>query len=390
MKKTWLYAAAAVLLTATAVHAADDKVRIGYVNTFSGPNAAIGIEARNSFDLALEHLGGKVGGVPVEAFYEDDQMKPEVGKQVTEKLIQSNKVHFLTGYNWSNVLLASLKSAVDSNTFIISANAGPHAIAGEQCSPWFFSASWQNDQTVMATGQLMNRKGIKKVYILAPNYAAGKDMAAGLKRTYKGEVIGEEYTRWPGQLDFSAELSKVKAAKPDAVWVFYPGAAGGQFFQQFHQAGMGNIALFSTFTVDAITLPLIGDVALGAQSTQTWVQDLDNAINKRFVADYRKKHKAYPSYYGAQSYDAVLLIDSAVKGVKGNLADKEGMRATMRKADFDNTRGRWKYNTNHFPIQNFYLHEVVKDKDGALTLKMLDVVLPNHSDPHADKCPMKW
>lgn len=390
MNKMWLFAAAALLLTAGGVQAADDKVRVGFVNTFSGPNAAIGNEEREGFELGLDHLGRKLGGLPVEVIYEDDQMKPEVGKQVTEKLIQQHKVNFLTGYNWSNVLLASLKSAVDSQTFLVSGNAGPHHIAGELCSPWFFSASWQNDQTPMATGQLLNRKGVKKLFILAPNYAAGKDMAVGVKRTFKGEVIGEEYTRWPGHVDFSAELSKVKAAKPDAVWVFYPGAAGAQFFQQFHQAGMGNIVLYSTYTVDAITLPLIGDIALGAQSTQSWVQDLDNPVNKKFVADFLKKYKKYPSYYGAQHYDAAMLMDSAVRAVKGDLSKKDEMRAAMRKGDFPNTRGKWKYNRNHFPIQSFYLHEVVKDKEGRLTLKMLDTVFADHADPHVDKCPMKW
>jgi len=370
---------------------AQQKVRIGFVNTFSGPNAAIGNEERQGFELALEHLGRKMGGLEVEVFYEDDQQKPEVGKQVTEKLIQTHNVHFLTGYNWSNVLLASLKPAVDAQTFLVSGNAGPSQIAGELCSPYFFSASWQNDQTPMALGEVLNRKGVKRLFVLSPNYAAGKDMAAGVKRSYKGEIVGEEYTRWPGQLDFSAELTKVRNAKPDAVFVFYPGAAGAQFFLQYGQAGLkGQIPLYSVYTTDAITLPQIQDQALGSLSTQSWVQDLDNPVSKKFVADFRRKHKAYPSYYAAQHYDAAMLINAAVTAAKGDLTKKDAMRDAMRKADFPNTRGGFKYNSNHFPIQDFYLQEVVKDAEGQFTMKSLEKVVAGGKDIYGDKCPMKW
>jgi branched-chain amino acid transport system substrate-binding protein len=383
-------AAVAALLISTSAFA-QQKVRIGFVNTFSGPNATIGIEERDGFELGLDHLGRKMGGIDVEVFYEDDQQKPEVGKQVTEKLIQSQKVNFLTGYNWSNVLLASLKPAVDSQTFLVSGNAGPSQIAGEQCSPFFFSASWQNDQTAMTLGEVLNRKAVKKLFIVAPNYAAGKDMAEGVKRTFKGEVIGEEYTRWPGQLDFSAELSKVRAAKPDAVFVFYPGAAGAQFFLQYSQAGLKDqIPLYSIYTVDATTLPQIKELALGSLSTQSWVQDLNNPVSRKFVADFRKKYNRYPSYYAAQHYDAAMLINSAVTAAKGDLSKKDLMRDAMRKADFPNTRGKFRFNNNHFPVQNFYLQEVVKDADGNLTMKMVELVLADHKDLFAGKCTMKW
>ena len=193
---------------------------------------------RNSFELALDHLGRKMGGKPVEVIYEDDGQKPDVGKQKTEKLIQSDKVDFIAGYIWSNVLLASLKTAVDSQTFLIIANAGPSQLAGELCSPYVFSTSWQNDQTPQAMGLYMNQKGVKSVFLIGPNYAAGKDMLAGVKSTFKGEIKGEEYTVWPSQLDFSAELSKARASGAESIFVFYPGAAGVQFLNQYAQAGL--------------------------------------------------------------------------------------------------------------------------------------------------------
>jgi branched-chain amino acid transport system substrate-binding protein len=387
-----LVSISAIVLAATSpVSAQATKVKIGFVNTFSGPNAFIGNDERDGFELALDHLGRKMGGLDVEMIYEDDQMKPDVGRQVTEKLIESNKVDFISGFNWSNVLLASLKPAVDSGTFLISGNAGPSQIAGELCSPFFFSTSWQNDQTPMALGETLNQRGVKRLYILAPNYAAGKDMAAGVKKTFKGEVIGEDYTRWPGNMDFSTELSKIRAAKPDAVWVFYPGQAGAQFFQQYSQAGLKDqIPLYSVFTVDALTLPFIKDLALGHLSTQSWVQDIDNPVNKRFVADFRKKYKRYPSYYSAQHYDAAMLIDSAVRAVKGNFADKDGIRNALRKADFTSVRGKFAFNKNHFPIQDFYLQEVIKDDAGEHTMRKVGVVLQEHKDSFAEKCAMTW
>jgi branched-chain amino acid transport system substrate-binding protein len=367
------------------------KVKIGFVNTFSGPNAFIGNDEKDGFELGLDHLGRKMGGLDVEVVYEDDQMKPEVGKQVTEKLIQVHKVDFITGFNWSNVLLASLRPAVEAKTFLISGNAGPSQIAGEGCSPYFFSTSWQNDQTPMALGETLNQRGVKRLYLLAPNYAAGKDMAAGVKQTFKGEVVGEEYTRWPGQVDFSTELSKVRSVKPDAVWIFYPGQAGAQFMQQYAQAGLKDqIPVFSVFTVDALTLPQIKDLGMGHLSTQSWVQDLDNPVNKRFVADFKKKYGRYPSYYSAQHYDAALLINSGIVATKGNLTDKDALRDAMRKADFQSVRGKFSFNQNHFPVQDFYLQEVVKDEAGEHTMKNLGVVLKDHKDSYAAKCAMKW
>src|SRR6476660_4330232 len=323
----WLAGAMALALSNPAK--AGDTVKIGFVSTFSGPTAVIGNDMRNSFELALDHLGRKMGGKPVEVIYEDDQQKPDVGKQKTDKLVQSDKVDFIVGYIWSNVLLASLKGAVDSQTFLISANAGPSQVAGELCSPYVFSTSWQNDQTPQAMGHYMNKKGVKTAFLIGPNYAAGKDMLAGVTFTFKGTVIGQEFTKWPDQLDFSVELSKARAAKPDAIFVFYPGAAGIQFLTQYAQAGLkGQIPLYTAFTIDETTLPRQGELALGVPGAQEWVNDLPNEQNKRYVADYIKKYNGTrPSFYGAQSYDAAFLIDSALNATKGNVSDKEALRA---------------------------------------------------------------
>jgi branched-chain amino acid transport system substrate-binding protein len=367
------------------------SVKIGFVSTFSGPTAVIGSDMRNSFELALDHLGRKMGGLPVEVIYEDDQQKPEVGKQKTDKLIQSDKVDFIVGYIWSNVLLASLKSAVDAKTFLITANAGPSQLAGELCSPYVFSTSWQNDQTPQAMGEYMNQKNVKTLYLIGPNYAAGRDMLAGVRSTFKGQIIGEDLTKWPDQLDFSAELSKVRAAKPDALFVFYPGASGVQFLTQYAQSGLkGQIPLYTAFTIDAITLQLQKDLALEVPGAQHWVNDLPNEANKKYVADFRGRHKNYPTFYGAQSYDAANFINSAVVAVNGDLTKKDEMRDAMRKANYASVRGPYRYGNNHMPIQNFYLQDVVKDTEGNLTLKTVATIVKDSQDKHHDKCPMKW
>jgi branched-chain amino acid transport system substrate-binding protein len=390
MNKTLLLAGA-LAFAATPALAQQKTVKIGFVSTFSGPTAVIGNDMRNAFEVALDHLGRKMGGLPVEVIYEDDGQKPDVGKQKTEKLLQSDKVDFVAGYIWSNVLLASLKSAVDAKTFIISANAGPSQIAGELCNPFFFSTSWQNDQTPQAVGEYMNQKGVKSVFLIGPNYAAGKDMLAGLKSTFKGKVVGEEYTVWPSQLDFSAELSKARASGAESIFVFYPGAAGVQFLNQYVQAGLKQtMPLYTAFTIDELSLPLQKENALGIPGAQEWVHDLPNEQNKRFVADYRSKNPGKrPTYYGAQSYDAAQLINSAVVAVKGDLTKKDEMRAAMKKADFKSVRGSFKYGNNHFPIQNFYLQDVVKGADGELELKTVATIVKDSQDRFHQKCPMK-
>jgi len=390
MIKPSIFASLALALAATPALAQQKTVKIGFISTFSGPAAAIGNDMKNSFELGLDQHGRKLGGLPVEVIYEDDQIKPEVGVQKTQKLIESDHVDFVVGYIWSNVLLASLKPLVDSKTMTVDSNAGPSQLAGELCSPYVFSTSWQNDQTPAAVGLYMNQKGVKTAFLIGPNYAAGKDMLAGVQTTFKGQIVGQELTRWPDQLDFSAELSKARAAKPDAIFAFYPGGAGIQFITQYVQAGLkGQIPLYTAFTIDDLSLPRLKDLAVGIPGAQEWVNDLPNAANKKFVADYKAKYNATPSFYGAQTYDAVGLIDSAVTAVKGDLTNKEGLRKAMEKADFKSVRGNFKFGNNHVPIQNFYLQDAVKNADGSYSLKTVATIVKDDQDRFHDRCPMK-
>ncbi len=383
-------AGAAMLITPAF---AADKVKIGFVTTLTTPAAVIGNDMKDAFDLAYEHIGGKMAGLDVEILYEDDGFKPEIGKQKTDKLVKQDDVDFITGYIWSHVLLASRKSALDAGKFMISANAGPSQLAGKLCHKNFFSTSWQNDQTPMALGEVLNQRGVKSLYIMSPNYAAGKNMAAGVERTFNGEIKGKDMTKWgkDAQLDFSAELAKVKASGAEALFVFYPGKAGGAFIKQYMQAGLNeSVPLYSVYTVDALSLPKFQGAnmqgVLGSLMTQFWSPDLDTPQNKKFVSAFLEKYGRYPSFYAAQSYDTLFFIKSAVEAVGGDLSNMDGMRAAMEKADFPSVRGPYSYGNNHFPIQNFYLREATTDSEGRWTTKILSTVYTNHQDVYATEC----
>ena len=392
-KKFLLVASAGLMAIGTA--AAAEKVKIGFVTTITTPAGVIGKDMVDAVNLAMEDIGGKMAGRDVELIIEDDGFKPAIGTQKTDKLVKQDKVQFVTGFIWSHVLLASQKSALGAGKFLISSNAGPSQMAGKLCHKNFFSTSWQNDQTPMAMGEVLNLNNVKSLYVMAPNYAAGKNMVSGVARTFKGKIVGKDLTKWgkDAQLDFSAELAKAKASGAEGIFVFYPGKAGGAFIKQYAQAGLqGKIPLYSVFTVDSIALPKLQKAnmsgVMGSVMTQFWAPDLDTPQNKKFVSGFKKKYGRYPSFYAAQSYDTIFLIKSAVEAVKGDLSNIDGMRAAMKTANFPSVRGKFSYGNNHFPIQNFYSRKVVKDSEGVWTTSVQEVVLKNHQDTYAKDCSM--
>ncbi len=383
----------AVSLALIAPSAYPATVKLGFVTTLSTPAAVIGNDMRDAVELALEHIGHKMGPADVEVVYGDDEFNPLKGKQATERLIAQEKVDLVFGYIWSHVLLASATTVLDAGKILISANAGPSQLAGKGCHKNFFNISWQNDQTPMAMGEVLNQRGVKKLYVIAPLYAAGKNMVVGVKRTFTGDIIGEDMTKWPDQIDWASELSKVKAANPDAVFVFYPGKHGPAFIKQYQQSGLaGNVDLYTVFTIDSISLPRFQAAemtgVLGTVMAMFWTPDLDNMANRKFVDSFKAKYGKYPSFYAAQSYDAVMYIASAVESVAGDVSDVDGLRTALRKADFDSVRGSFEMGPNHYPIQNFYSREVIVDDDGVWTTSVRETVLEMHQDVYASECSM--
>ncbi len=380
--------AGALLCMAASAADAQAPIKIGYVNTFSGPIGPLGQDMYDGFMLAVEQNGGKLGGVPVEIIKQDDQFKPEVATQVVQKLIEKDNVPIITGVGGSNVMMAIYKQVVDKQVFLIGANAGPSPIAGAQCSPYFFTASWQNDSWAEAAGKFATDKGYKRMVLVASNYQAGKDAITGFKKYYKGVIVDEIY---PGvtQPDFSAEMTQIASQKPDAAFAFVP-AGGVNFIRQYQQAGLlKTIPLLTVGMADGTTLPALKDSALGLQAVHFWAPDTDNPVSKQFVEAFEQKYGRIPSNFAAQGYDSGLLLDAAIGRVKGNVADKNAFMAALKQGSAKSVRGTLKFNNNNFPINDWYAFEVAKDAKGRVSLKTIATPLKDYQDSYHNLCAMK-
>ncbi len=383
-----LIAAAAVFITINAA-AAQDKIRIGLIYTLSGPASVLGQQSKKGFELAVKDLGGKMAGKEVELFAVDDTLNPGVAIQKVKELIDRDHVDFVVGPIFSNVLNAIHKPVMDAGKILISTNAGASSFAGAACDPKFFVTSYQNDQIFETLGKIANDKGYKRVFAMVPNYQAGRDAISGFKRTYKGKIVEEALVPLKS-LDFQAQLSKLSSLKPDALFTFMPGGLGISLIKQFNQTGMkGKVPIISAFTADEATLPALKDAAVGIYGALTWAPNTDNPQNKKFVAEYLAAYKAVPASYAMQAYDAAMLIDSAVKAVKGNVSDTKAVSAALKKADFKSLRGAFKFNVNGYPIQNFYLTKVAKRADGLFETQIVEKVLSDYADSYAKNCKAK-
>lgn len=387
MKRQILLGAIAAL-TLTLGAAAQAAVKIGMVTTLTTKAGYLGEDIRDGFRLAIDQEGGKLGGVPVELLVEDDGRKPGKGRQIAERFIKKDGVRIMTGIVFSNVLLAVSPKVVKQGVFYISPNAGPSKLAGKGCDRNFFNAAWQNDNLHEVIGQYVTDAGFKTAYILAPNYPAGKDALAGFKRYFKGKVVGEVYTKL-GQSDYAAELANLRAAKPEAVFFFLPGGMGINFLKQYHQAGLGKqIPVFGpAFSFDARILKAVGDAAVGVKNGSQWNWDFDNAANRQFVEAFKKKYGRMPTLYASQGYDTARLIGSALKATGGKPENQDAFRKALEKADFESVRGAFRFGPNHFPIQDLYVREVVKDEKGIYN-RTVKKVFSNHGDAYAKQCRM--
>ncbi len=379
-------AAAATLLAAPAL--AGEPVKVGMITTLSGGGSALGIDIHDGFALALKQGGGKLGGVAVELIVEDDGRKPDKAKDISDRMLKRDKVDIMTGIVWSNLAMAVVPKVTRAGTIYISPNAGPSALAGKGCHANYFNVAWQNDNLHEVTGQYVQDQGYRKLYILAPNYPAGKDSLKGFKRFYQGEVAGEVYTKL-GQKDYAAEIAALRDAKPDAVFFFLPGGMGISFIKQYAQAGLTDkIPLFGpAFSFDQTILGAVGDAALGVVNGSQWNKDLDNAANQAFVAAFQAEYDRLPSLYASQGYDAARLIGGALQDVGGDLTNQDAFRAALRAAKFDSVRGKFRFGPNQHPIQDLYVRRVVRQGD-VLTNEIVAKTFTDHQDAYAADCKM--
>src|SRR5947208_12002143 len=384
---TIIAGACACLIVCASAHA-QDKLRIGIITTLSGPPAVIGQQMRDGFKLAVQHLGGKLGGRETEILVQDDELKPDLAVSKVKAFVERDKVEFVVGPVFSNILQAIMKPATEGGAILISPNAGSSNFAGKDCNANFFVTSYQNDQIHEVLGRYAQDAGMKKAFIMAPKYQAGKDALNGFKRDFKGEIADEVYVPL-GQLDYSAELTKIAAAKPDTIFVFLPVRMGVNFVKQFRQAGLADrVTFLSAFTVDEATLPAQQDAAIGFFGGANWAPNLDNAQNKKFVSEFEKEFGAVPGTYAFQAYDAAQLIDSALRQTKGSSSDKQALRTALMKAEFQSLRGNFKFNVNHYPIQDLYLVKLAKPPDGKFQTEIVKKIFENNADPYAKDCKM--
>ncbi len=377
-----------LLLLPLAMAGAAEPVKIGMITTLSTRAGYLGEEIRDGFRLAVELGGGRLGGVPVKLLVADDGRSPGKGRRIAERFIRRDHVRILTGLVFSNVALAVVPLAVRRNVLVVSPNAGPSLLAGEGCSSNFFNVSWQTDTLSEALGRYATERGYDRVFLIAPNYVAGKDNIAGFKRYFRGTIAGEVYTAL-GQADYAAEIAALRRAKPDAVYFFLPGGMGINFLKQYAQAGLqGVIPLMGPAATDGRLLGAVGEAAVGVINSAQWNSDFDNPANRRFVTAFRQKYGRTPTLFSSQGYDAALLIGSALRAVAGDVTRTDALRAALEKADFQSVRGRFRFGRNHFPVQDYYIRQVVKTGDGSLVNRLRVRVFTDHGDAYADRCPM--
>ena len=377
MRKLAMFAAAAAMTVAGAAQAADLKV--GMITTLSGGGAQLGIDVRDGFMHAV-----KQSGADIEVIVEDDQRKPDIAVQLAEKMVQSDKVDVMTGIIWSNLLIPVASSVTRQGIFYLSPNAGASHMASKGCHQNYFNVSWQNDDLPEASGAYANELGQKKAFLMAPNYPAGKDMVRGYSRTYEGEVVAEVYTKL-GQKDYAAEIAQIRASDADHVFFFLPGGMGIAFIKQYAQSGVDIPLTGPAFSFDQGILQAIGSAALGIKNTSQWSPDLDNAANKAFVASFQEEYGRIPSLYASQGFDTANLLISAMK--KASVKDADAFREAIRAADFDAVRGKFAFTSNHHPLQDIYIREVVQDGD-VFTNRVVGVAKADHVNAYVDECKM--
>ena len=382
--------AAALLLAALglALPAHADGVKIGYLATLTGNGAIFGRDMLDGFNLAVKQAGGRLGGLPTQIIVQDDQEKPEIGRQLADKLVEADKVDIIVGLSKSTVLLAVARPVLDAGVFIIGTNAGPSQLAGKGCNQNLFITSWQNDNSSEAMGKYLHDQGVKSAYLMAPNFPAGKDKLTGFKRFFQGNVVAEVYTQF-GQLDYAAQLAELRAAKPEALYFFYQGGMGINFLKQLDQSGLKKTMRVTAemADIDQSVLPAVGEAAMGIQGAVFWSERMQNPANVAFVKQYEAEYHRIPSPFSAQAYDAGRLLDAALRQ-SGGVADKAAFRRALLAAKFDSVRGNFAFNRNHFPIQDWYLAQPVKVGD-HFEVDVGAKVMAHYGDAYVDACPLK-
>jgi branched-chain amino acid transport system substrate-binding protein len=355
------------------------KLKVGLMLPYTGTYAALGTAIENGFRLHVQEQGGKLGGREIEFVKVDDESDPAKATDNVNKLIKRDNVDVLVGTVHSGVAMAMAKVAKDTGTLLIVPNAGADAVTGPMCAPNIFRSSFSNWQPGYAMGEVVAKKGHKKVVTITWKYAAGDESVRGFKEAFEksgGQVVKELSLPFPG-VEFQALLTEIAAAKPDAVYTFFAGGGAVKFVKDYAAAGLKKtIPLYGAGFLTDGTLEAQGADAEGLLTTLHYADALNTPRDNAFRLSYAKAYKLQPDVYAVQGYDAAQMLAVGLNAVKGDLSKKEAFAAAVQKARIDSPRGPFAVSKAHNPVQDIYLRQVSGKEN-----KLVGVATKSLADP---------
>ena len=368
-----------IILNSISFANAKDTIKIGTLLPYSGVYTVLGEEITNAMILAFDEIDNTIHGKRIELLKGDTEVKPNIALQKARKLISSDKVDILVGPVSSSVALAIRNLVVQSKTPLIIPNAGANVLTGEKCSKFITRISFSNYQINAPMGTWLAESGVKSAFLLAPDYAAGKEMMSAFKTKFVeagGKILGEEYTPFRKTKDFGPYLARVKNSGAEAVYVFYAGGEAINFIKQAHSFGLGDVMKLTGagWTTSPLFIPAQKEAAIGFIGSLNYVPSIDTEENKNFINAYKEKFDKFPSEFAVQGYDSAKVIIKAIGSLSGDVSDKDKLAEAISSISITGPRGPLTIDpkTNNV-IQNIYIFEVVGGENGP-ELKVLDTI----------------
>ena len=355
------------------------KLKVGLMLPYTGTFAALGTAIENGFRQHVTELGGKIAGREVEYFKVDDESDPSKATDNVNKLIKRDQVDVLIGSVHSGVAMAMAKAAKESGTLLIVPNAGADAVTGPMCANNIFRSSFSNWQPGYAMGEVMAKKGIKKVVTITWKYAAGDESVRGFKESFEkggGTIVKELNLPFPG-VEFQGLLTEIAAAKPDAVFTFFAGGGAVKFVKDYSAAGLKkSIPLYGSGFLTDGNLEAQGEAADGLFTALHYADSLDTKRDNAFRLNYATTYRLQPDVYAVQGYDAAQMLAIGLNATKGDASKSAEISAALRKVTIDSPRGPFTISKAHNPVQDFYLRQA-----GAKENKKVGIASAKLEDP---------
>ncbi|WP_142849734.1 ABC transporter substrate-binding protein [Telmatospirillum sp. J64-1] len=369
----------------------DHMVIIGFVSGLGGTSGIYSQDIYDGLRLGLRQLQDRLGGMDAELIAADDRSDPEVAAQAVRRLIERDAADIIVAGGDPATLPAILEVAAAYERFVLVANHVSEEVAGEGCNPFLFGMLGRIGAADEIMGRFLQGQGYRNVYLLAPDNVRGETHLAAFRRGYTGDLADTVVTR-RGQMEFGQELRALRQANPEAVYTVHGGGQAVELVRQYYRAGLRDILpLFGTWTTfDRTTLPAMGDAALDIYDLGPWARNLEYPSNQKFITDFESQYSRLPSSMAAVGYDTAMLIETAVRSINGQMRNVEAFRTALRRADFASVRGNFRFDSNHQPVQDWYLRQVVRNEQGKIVNEMRSVVAAGWRDPQAERCALRW